>query len=442
MRNLLCSLALLLCALAPSSYAGTLLFTPSEPHIPEDDTVSFASRSLYERAHCEGYLNNLDSMLNLWYVQEAIDSANTIEPIDLDSAEMVSELPDSVYIERLSRLNSLIHLPFNRIVRNYINAYTQKKREQVGVMLGMSDYYFTIFDEVLDRYQLPMELRILPVIESALNPRAVSRVGATGLWQFMYWTGKRYNLQVDSYVDQRRDPIASTEAAARYLKDLYRIYGDWTLVIAAYNCGPGNVNKAIRRAGGKRSYWDIYYYLPRETRGYVPAFIAANYVMNYAQEHNIYAQPLPMPRMTDTVIVHGRLHLEQVSHVLSVPLQQLRDLNPQYKHDLLPSLQANVLRLPLENVGAFIDNEERIKAYQDSVYLNPKRIREPMRYADHGGYVPDGAQKIRYKVRPGDVLGRIAESFHVRVSDLRHWNNIRGSRIRAGQTLYIYKRKK
>lgn len=422
---------------------GRVKSQPMPPEPPESllDSVALGHTLPFEEASCDGYLNNLDSMLNLWYVQEAIDSAAVEEPMDLDSADIVAELPDSVYIRRLSQLNSLISLPFNRIVRNYINVYTQKKREQVSVMLGLTEYYFSIFDEVLDRYQLPMELRILPIIESALNPRAVSRVGATGLWQFMYSTGRRYNLQVDSYVDQRRDPIASTEAAARYLRDLYGIYHDWTLVIAAYNCGPGNVNKAIRRSGGKRGYWDIYYHLPRETRGYVPAFIAANYVMNYAQEHNIYAQSLPLPRTTDTVVVHGRLHLKQVSHSLGVPMQQLRDLNPQYKHDLLPSRKMNILRLPLEHIGEFIDKEGAIRAYKDSIYLNPKQIREPVHYAGDY-YVPEGAKRIRYKVCPGDVLGVIAENFHVRVSDIRRWNHIRGSRIRAGQTLYIYKRKR
>ena len=305
-------------------------------------------------------------------------------------------------------------------------------------MLGLTDYYFPLFESALDLYQLPLELKILPVIESALNPRAVSRVGATGLWQFMYSTGKLYGLQIDSYVDERRDPLSATMAAVRYLRDLYNIYGDWTLVIAAYNCGPGNVNKAIRRSGGKRSYWDIYYHLPRETRGYVPAFIAANYAMNYANEHHIYPKKLDMPLTTDTVVTHGRLHLEQVAAVLNVPIQQLRDLNPQYKHDLLPSLESNVLRLPGDVVGQFIDREEEILSYKDSIYLSPKKIQEPASYTGDPFLVPKGAQLVRYKVRRGDVLGSIAMQFRVTVSQIKGWNGIRGSMIREGQTLKIY----
>ena len=235
----------------------------------------------------EGFSNNLDSLLNLWYIQQALDTNNFVDGVDIDSVGIHSNIPDSVYINRLAQINSIIDLPFNSIVRSYINVYTQKKRDRVEVMLGLTDYYFPIFEEILDLYQLPTELRMLPVIESALNPRAVSRVGATGLWQFMYGTGRMYKLTINSYVDERRDPIASSHAAARFLKDLYSIYKDWTLVIAAYNCGPGNVNKAIRRSGGKRNYWDIYYYLPRETRGYVPAFIAATYALTYHKEHNL-----------------------------------------------------------------------------------------------------------------------------------------------------------
>ena len=310
------------------------------------------------------YLNNLDEMLNLWYVQTAIDSASVIDEMAIDSANIVSEYPDSVYMRRLASMNSLIDLPFNSVVRNYINVYTQRRKGQVCVMLWLAEYYFPIFEAMLDKYQIPLELRVLPVIESALNPRAVSRVGATGLWQFMYATGRRYGMTINSYVDERRDVLASTEAAARYLRDLYGIYQDWTLVIAAYNCGPGNVNKAIRRAGGKRTYWDIYYYLPKETRGYVPAFIAASYIMEFYAEHGITPCPMEFSHLTDTVNVKGKIHLQQIADVLELPIKQLRDLNPQYKHDLLPSNDYNSLRLPFASVGDFIDREAEIKAYK------------------------------------------------------------------------------
>lgn len=399
-------------------------------------TDTLATDSLHKE-----YLENLDKMLNLWYVQQSVDTVEVMDQLDLDSVGIRADYPDSVYIERLSGMNTLINLPFNSVVRNYITTYTQKKRAQVEVMLGLADYYFPLFEEILDLYQLPLELKILPVIESALNPRAVSRVGATGLWQFMYSTGKRYNLQIDSYVDQRCDPLAATHAAARYLRDLYGLYGDWTLVIAAYNCGPGNVNKAIRRAGGKRSYWDIYYYLPRETRGYVPAFIAANYAMRFADQHGIRPRNMEMPKTTDTVVVQGKMHLEQVARVLGLPLQQLRDLNPQYKHDMLTMDSGNPLRLPAERVGEFIDRQDEIRTFKDSIYLNPKRIQEIAKISGDPFYIPRIAGKgnvVKYRVRQGDVLGSIASRYHVTVQQLRAWNGISGSKIRIGQTLLIY----
>ena len=399
-------------------------------------TDTLATDSLHKE-----YLENLDKMLNLWYVQQSVDTVEVMDQLDLDSVGIRADYPDSVYIERLSGMNTLINLPFNSVVRNYITTYTQRKRAQVEVMLGLADYYFPLFEEILDLYQLPLELKILPVIESALNPRAVSRVGATGLWQFMYSTGKRYNLQIDSYVDQRRDPLAATHAAARYLRDLYGLYGDWTLVIAAYNCGPGNVNKAIRRAGGKRSYWDIYYYLPRETRGYVPAFIAANYAMRFADQHGIRPRNMEMPKTTDTVVVQGKMHLEQVARVLGLPLQQIRDLNPQYKHDMLTMDSGNPLRLPAERVGEFIDRQDEIRTFKDSIYLNPKRIQEIAKISGDPFYIPRIAGKgnvVKYRVRQGDVLGSIASRYHVTVQQLRAWNGISGSKIRIGQTLLIY----
>ncbi|MDY0254260.1 MAG: LysM peptidoglycan-binding domain-containing protein [Tenuifilaceae bacterium] len=387
------------------------------------------------------FSTNLDSLLNLWYVQAGQDSANLLSVIEPEGLAYDSALlPDSVYIKRLAAINSIFDLPYNSIVRNFINVYTNQQRDRVQVMLGLAEFYMPIFEEILDLHQLPIELRILPVVESALNPRAVSRVGATGIWQFMYGTGRMYNLTINSYIDERRDPIASSHAAARFLKDLYAIYGDWTLVIAAYNCGPGNVNKAIRRAGGKRNYWDIYYYLPRETRGYVPAFIAATYAFHYHREHNMRPVPMSLPSTVDTVMVSGMLHLEQVSQVLGIPLKTLRDLNPQYKVDIIPAKQKQLsLKLPFEAVGPFIDRQDEIFAYKDTVYFNPNNVVSPSRYtASYQHNVPSGSQRITYKVKEGDVLGTIAERHGVSVAQLRGWNNIRGSLIRVGQNLTIY----
>ena len=388
----------------------------------------------------EGFSNNLDSLLNLWYIQQALDTNNFVDGVDIDRVGIHSNIPDSVYINRLAQINSIIDLPFNSIVRSYINVYTQKKRDRVEVMLGLTDYYFPIFEEILDLYQLPTELRMLPVIESALNPRAVSRVGATGLWQFMYGTGRMYKLTINSYVDERRDPIASSHAAARFLKDLYSIYKDWTLVIAAYNCGPGNVNKAIRRSGGKRNYWDIYYYLPRETRGYVPAFIAATYALTYHKEHNLNPIAMNLPLVSDTIMVNDMLHLNQVAEVLNMPISTLRDLNPQYKMDIIPAKgKSYVLRIPMESVGQYIDNEQKIFAYKDSVYFNPNNRIDPAKFKSSYQYdVPSGSKKLVYRVKEGDVLGTIARRHGVSVSQLRSWNNIRGNIIRVGQKLTIY----
>ncbi|KAB2871509.1 MAG: transglycosylase SLT domain-containing protein [Bacteroidales bacterium] len=382
---------------------------------------------------------NLDSLLNLWYVQQSVDSNSLVIGIESDSIGL-ADYPDSFYIKRLQGINSLIDLPYNHIVKNFINVYTQRKKDQVEVMLGLTDYYFPIFEEILDQYQLPQELRFLPIIESALNPRAVSRAGATGLWQFMYGTGRMYSLTINSYVDERRDPIAASHAAARFLKDLYSIYKDWTLVIAAYNCGPGNVNKAIRRSGGKRNYWDIYYYLPRETRGYVPAFIAANYTYYYHREHNIKPQPINIPPTTDTLMVKDMLHLRQVSEVLNIPLDLLRDLNPQYKMDIIPAKErAYILRIPLDAVGSYIDKEKEIFAYKDSIFFNPKNLITPSKYSSSYQYdVPPGSVRYVYKVKEGDVLGSIAERHGVSVGQLRSWNNIRRNLIRIGQKLVIY----
>lgn len=386
--------------------------------------------------------NNLDSMLNLWYVQRSV----ALEGIPLDEIEQedsswASHIPDSVYIERLSRIPSIIPLSYNHIVKRYIEVYTRKRRQQVEVMLGLSQYYFPVFEEIFDYYDIPYELKYCSIIESALNPRAISRARAVGMWQFMYGTGRMYDLTINSYVDERRDPVKSTHAAARFMKDLYNIYQDWLLVIAAYNCGPGNVSKAIRRAGGKRDYWDIYPFLPRETRGHVPAFIAAAYTMNYYEEHQLSPREMELPVPTDTLHIIQKLHFKQVSEVMGIPLKVLRDLNPQYRHDIVPVEDPPFsLRIPMEYATGFIDLQDSIFAYKDSIYLKEEIVRSPSYYTRR--YVPTPPAgdytRFRYTVKYGDNLGFIASWYNVGVSDLKYWNGLRGNTIRVGQRLNVY----
>ncbi|MFC2112380.1 transglycosylase SLT domain-containing protein [Bacteroidota bacterium] len=420
------------------SYRGS--FAASDTISVNLDDLTF-SDSLDAKQLYSSFENNLDSMVNLWYIENSLaeepDSAWLSE-----SDSINTQYPDSIYIDRLSKLPSLVKLSYNKQVRNYIHVYTGKRRELVEVLLGSSEYYFPVFEEILDYYEIPLELKYCSIIESALNPRAVSRAGATGIWQFMYGTGRMYGLTINSMVDERRDPVKSTHAAARYMKDLYRIYGDWILVIAAYNCGPGNVNRAIRRSGGKRDFWDIYYFLPRETRGHVPAFIAATYTMNYYREHGLYPRPLELPLPVDTIMVQDNLHLDQVSYVLNVPKKMLRDINPQYKWDIIPGREKPyALKIPVEFSMQFIELEDSIFAFRDSVYFNPKKLtKSPSYYTSN--YVPEppsaNMANLTYTIKSGDNLGFISEWYNVRVSDLKYWNNIYGSTIRAGKKLIVF----
>ena len=330
-----------------------------------EDVIEFPEAMTYD----------LDSLLNLYMSKTYLSGDN-----DCEMKNENPTYPREVFVERLSKIPSVMELTYNDVVQKFIDRYSGRLRYSVSYMLGAANFYIPIFEEALEAYQLPLELKYLPIIESALNPKAVSRAGATGLWQFMIGTGKQYGLEVNSLVDERRDPVKSSYAAAHYLKALYKIFGDWNLVIAAYNCGPENINKAIHRANAKtpenpnKDYWYIYPYLPAETRGYVPAFIAANYIMTYYCDHNICPMTTRLPAQTDTVIVNRNVHLEQIAAVLGLDIDMLRSLNPEYRRDVVPGqTKASAIRLPLADTGRFIDNQDSIFAYHADELLN-KRI--------------------------------------------------------------------
>ena len=382
--------------------------------------------------------DKLDSMVNTWYVQNAF-AVDSLENF-ISSDTLQNELPDSVYISRLQNLDSFIPMPFNESVKKFINFYVNKRRGRVSIMMGLSNYYFPLFEEALARYDLPSELRYLPIIESALNPQIRSRAGASGLWQFMHGTAKMYGLEINSYIDERNDPVKSTDAAARYLRDLYAIYGDWHVVIAAYNCGPGNVNKAVRRSGGKQNYWDIYSRLPRETRGYIPIFIAANYVMNYAKEHNLYSVQPTFKIITDTIVVNSYLNFEQIATILNIPVQEIKELNPQYKRQIIPAKpdKTYVLKLPVGLIGPFIDNQTQIFAYERDKFFPNNKIVLLKDVKGIANFNIEGKKKIYYTVKQGDNPGAIAEKDNISAATLCEWNNIRPNRLQIGQKLVIY----
>lgn len=372
-----------------------------------------------------------DSLLNIWYAHRMAASEEAGE-YDMDSVRFQSNVPDEVYIERIKAMNSFITLPYNEIVRNYIILYSEKMPAKMSHILGLCEYYMPIFEETLNRYDMPEELKAMAVIESALNPTAVSRAGAKGMWQFMYSTAKIYGLHIDSFVDERLDPVKSAEAAARYLQDSYEIFGDWNLAIASYNCGAGNVNKAIRRSGGSRKFWDIYPYLPRETRGYVPAFVGALYTMTYYKEHGIRPETVAMPVHVDTFKINKMLHLRQVSDLTEAPLDELKNLNPQYRHEIIPGNDREyILRLPYTYTNRFIDFEDSLYTHKAEEYFNPVTLKK----IKDGG---DG-ERIVYRVKSGDYLGRIASRHRCTVAQIKRWNNLKSNNIRVGQRLVIYR---
>lgn len=375
------------------------------------------------------FANSLESLASDWLI-------STIQSYDCDSVDYPRDVSDSIVRLRMSKMHCVMEMPFNSYIRSFVDLYTIKKRKQLGYMLGMKDYYFPIFERALEANQLPLELKYLPVIESALRPTALSRVGAAGLWQFMISTGRMYGLEINSLIDERLDPIKSTQAAAMFLKDLYSIYGDWNLVIAAYNCGPGNVNKAIRRAGGVRDYWTIYPFLPKETRGYVPIFVAANYAMHFATEHKICKLEPQIPLAVDTIVVNNRIHLEQVAGVLDIPVELLQLLNPHYKRKIVPGdIKPYAIALPMNKSGEFIAMIDSIVGFKRDSLITERRTEVDLARKD---MVATGSGKVIYhKVRSGQNLGVIAKKYGVTVSNVKKWNGLRSNMIKVGQRLKI-----
>ena len=392
---------------------------PAAEPLPTDITLEYTAEQV-------------DSLVAAWRERQREEAYEQFfERYILVDTTSTGSTPDSVYVKRLHDLVSPIQLPYNPIVRSYINRYVDPQYGTISRILGMSKYYFPLIEDELLKEGMPVELRALPIIESALSPTAVSRMGAVGLWQFMPSTGKSYGLEINSLVDERRDPVRATQAACRFLKDLYAIYNDWTLAIAAYNCGPGNVNKAMARSGGK-TFWEIYDYLPSETRGYVPAFIGATYAYAYHRQHDIEPTDPPIPLSVDTLRINRLLHFGQISSTIDLDIETLRQLNPQYRMDIVPATtKTYTLVIPQRNVAQYIAHEQEIFA-KDSAYLkeyiNPANIEK--KRAQRSGTI--------YIVKKGDTLGHIARRYHVTTSQLMRWNNIRNPRtLRIGQRLRI-----
>lgn len=368
---------------------------------------------------------NLDDLLHEWIV------SNSKQDCAFSGTESVF-CADTTYINRLYNMPTDFEMVYNSAVKRFIELYAGRRKGQVSYMLALGQYYFPLFEEALSKEGLPLELKYLPIIESALNTTAKSRAGAAGLWQFMPATGKLYGLEINTLVDERYDPLKATNAAVKFLKDMYQVYGDWSLVIAAYNCGPGNVNKAIRRSNGSKDYWEIYPFLPKETRGYVPAFIGATYIMNFYDKHNICPSEITMPLLVDTVKVDKMLHFKQVSEVLDIPIEEIRLLNPQFKKDIIPGgNKPYSLRLPLQNLTAFIDAEDTIFQYKADELFTHRKVKEIVDADAGAGQV--------HKVRSGENLGAIALKYGTSVSKIKSLNNLRTDKLSIGQTLVIRK---
>ena len=375
---------------------------------------------------------DIDSLLNSWQAR------NMLHMLDCESSDNEPvQITDTMYAKRLAALPTIVRMPYNNMVRTCIDRYTKKGRSQISYLLGISEYYFPIIEEEIDRIGVPRELKYLPIIESALNPKATSRAGAKGLWQFMFTTGKLYGLRANNYIDERFDPAKATTAALLYLKDLYDMFQNWELAIAAYNCGPGNVKKAIIRSGGSTDFWKIFPWLPRETRGYLPGFIAASYIMTYYMDHGICPMEPELPIATDTIHINKNLHFNQIVEICGADIEELRALNPQYLKDIIPGEnETYILRLTNNTTTKFVENQDTIYKHNADKYFPKTNIEKMLKEAKENN---GAGNLIRHKIKNGETLGSIALKYRVSVKQIMKWNDMRNTNIRAGKYLKIYK---
>ena len=422
-RTLALTLALALTGVAYAQDAGsdsTQLFVDSTAICTDSLSMEFPESMSYD----------VDSLMQMWFAKQYM----TYDEDCLENS-VNPKFSDTVYAERLSALPTIVEMPYNYVTRNSIDAYMGRNRSVISFALGMMPIYEDIFVEALMKYNVPIELKYLPIVESALKPKAYSRAGAAGMWQFIYSTGRTYGLYVNSLVDDRYDIIKESDAAARHLRDLYDMFGDWSLAISAYNCGPGNITKAITRSGGKRDFWDLYPYLPRETRGYLPAFIAVNYAMSYYKEHGICPMQSTRPAQTDTLHINRNLHIGQLMHYSGISKDEFTALNPQYLTEVIPgAYRTCILTLPQQYIRPLIEAGDSLYEYDKENYFPKSKL----------AYIDDDMKNrityITHKIKAGETLGGIAIKYHTTVKNIKNWNNLKSDNIRAGKTLRIYNR--
>ena len=425
MKNRILTLALILAPISNMEAQQALTDTTGT----FTDTTAVCTDSLMVELP-ESMFFDVDSLMDMWFAKQYMTYDE-----DCMEGSVNPKFSDTVYAQRLSALPTIVEMPYNYVTRNSIDAYMGRNRNVISFALGMLPMYEDIFVEALMKYNVPIELKYLPIVESALKPKAYSRAGAAGMWQFIYSTGRKYGLYVNSLVDDRYDIIKESDAAAHHLRDLYDMFGDWSLAISAYNCGPGNITKAITRSGGKRDFWDLYPYLPRETRGYLPAFIAVNYAMSYYKEHGICPMESARPAQTDTLHVQRNLHIGQIMHYSGISKDEFTALNPQYLTEVIPgAYRTCVLTLPQQYIRPLVEAGDSLYEYNKESYFPKSKL----------AYIDDDMKNcvtyVTHKIKPGETLGGIAIKYHTTVKNIKNWNNLKSDNIRAGKTLRIYNR--